>query len=124
MPFRWLCLTMHGAVVLILVFITEVIVAFGGMIGQAQETTPTVAGAPSISALSSFNLTGLDMMHNLVVPLVLVFTIANAITPSLADGGSKYKILSNLGLTAAISGLALLALPVLAESLFESVSRF
>jgi len=85
---------------------------------------PTVSGAPSISALSSFNLSGLDMMHNLVVPLVLIFTIANAITPSLADGGSKFKILSNLGLTSAISGIALLALPVLAETLFKSVAKF
>ncbi len=124
MPFRWLCLTMHACVVLILVFITEVIVAFGGMVGQAQEAMPTVSGAPSISALSSFNLSGLDMMHNLVVPLVLIFTIANAITPSLADGGSKFKILSNLGLTSAISGIALLALPVLAETLFKSVAKF
>jgi flagellar protein FlaJ len=124
MPFRWLCLTMHASIVIILVFITEVIVAFGGMVGRAQEVMPQVPGAPSISSLSSFNLSGLDMMHNLVIPLVLVFTIANAITPSLAEGGSKYKILSNLGMTAAISGISLLALPALAETLFQSVSKF
>ena len=59
----------------------------------------------------------------MVIPLVLIFTIANAITPSLAEGGSKYKILSNLGMTAAISGIALLILPVLADSLFTSVSQ-
>ena len=62
-------------------------------------------------------------MHQLVMPLVLIFTIANAIVPSLADGGSKYKILSNLGLTAAISGICLLALPVVANALFASVSQ-
>jgi archaellum biogenesis protein FlaJ (TadC family) len=64
------------------------------------------------------------MMHNLVIPLVLVFTLANAITPTMADGGSKYKIMSNLGMTAGISGLALLILPKLAEALFTSVSQF
>jgi archaellum biogenesis protein FlaJ (TadC family) len=115
---------MHASVIVILVFITEVIVAFGSMVGRAQEAMPQVSGAPSISSLSSFNLSGLDMMHNLVIPLVLVFTIANAITPSLAEGGSKYKILSNLGMTAAISGISLLALPALAETLFESVAKF
>ncbi len=124
MPFRWLCMTMHAAVIIILVFITEVIVAFGNMIGNAQAVTPKVAGAPSISSLSSFNLSGLDMMHNLVIPLVLVFTLANAITPTLAEGGSKYKILSNLGFTAGISGLSLLILPKLATALFTSVSQF
>jgi len=124
MPFRWLCMTMHAAVILILVFITEVIVAFGSMISTAQNSTTTVSGAPSISSLSSFNLSGLDMMHNLVVPLVLVFTLANAITPTLAEGGSKYKILSNLGITAGISGLSLLILPKLATALFTSVAQF
>jgi flagellar protein FlaJ len=122
-PFRWLCITMHTAVVIILVFITEVIAAFGGMVSQAQTSMPSVPGAPSISALSSFNLSGLELMQQLVLPLVLIFTVANAIVPSVADGGSRYKILGNLGITAAISGFALLILPALASSLFTSVSQ-
>jgi flagellar protein FlaJ len=123
-PFRYLCITMHICVVLILVFITEVIVAFGGMVMSAQDNIPTVSGAPTLSSLSSFNLSGLELMHNMVMPLVLIFTVANAIVPSLAEGGSKYKILSNMGITAVISGLALLILPQLATALFTSVSKF
>lgn len=123
-PFRWLCITMHAAVVVILVFITEVITAFGGMVNRAQETLPSVNGAPSISSLTSFNLSGLEMMHGMVIPLVLVFTFANALVPSLAEGGSKYKILSNLAITGAISGFALIVLPMLASSLFTSISQF
>ncbi len=122
-PFRWLCMTMHTAVIIILVFITEVIVAFGSMVSQAQESMPTVSGVPSFNSLSSFNLSGLELMHQMVLPLVLIFTLANAIVPSLAEGGSKYKILNNLGITAAISGISLLILPVLANTLFTSVSR-
>ncbi|HUT67400.1 MAG TPA: hypothetical protein VMW86_02475 [Dehalococcoidales bacterium] len=122
-PFRWLCMTMHAAVVVILVFITEVIVAFGGMLTKAQESMPTVSGGPSLSSLSSFNLSGLDLMQQMVLPLVLIFTVANAIVPSLAEGGSKYKILNNLGFTAAISGICLLILPALASTLFTSVSQ-
>ncbi len=122
-PFRWLCITMHTAVVVILVFITEVIVAFGSMVSQAQETMPSVPGAPSMNTLSSFNLSGLELMHQLVLPLVLIFTVANAIVPSVADGGSRYKILSNLGITAAISGVCLMVLPALASSLFTSVAQ-
>jgi len=123
-PFRYLCITMHICVVLILVFITEVIVAFGGMVMSAQDNIPTVSGAPTLSSLSSFNLTGLELMHNMVMPLVLIFTVANAIVPSLAEGGSKYKVLSNIGITAVISGLALLILPELSTALFTSVSKF
>jgi flagellar protein FlaJ len=122
-PFRWLCLTMHTAVIIILVFITEVIVAFGGMVSQAQEDLPATPGTPALTTLSSFNLSGLEMMHHLVMPLVLIFTVANAIVPSLADGGGKYKILGNLGFTAAISGVCLLVLPPLAGTLFASVSH-
>lgn len=122
-PFRWLCLTMHAAVVLILVFITEVIMSFANMAGKAQASMPSVSGAPSLNAFTSFNLSGLGTMHGLVVPLVLIFTIANALAPSLAEGGSKYKILSNLSFTAAISGISLLVLPKLAAALFTTVSH-
>jgi flagellar protein FlaJ len=123
MPFRWLCLTMHASVIIILVFITEVIMAFAGMVAKAQEVMPSVEGAPPISSFASFNLSGLELMHSLVVPLVLIFTLANAIAPSIAEGGSKYKIFNNLGITAAISGISLLILPALANALFQSVSK-
>jgi flagellar protein FlaJ len=122
-PFRWLCIVMHAAIIGILVFITEVIVSFGAMVAKAQEAMPSVSGAPTMSSFSSFNLSGLEMMQHLVIPLVLVFTIANAIVPTLAEGGSKYKILTNLGFTSVISGLALLVLPALAHQLFTSVAR-
>jgi archaellum biogenesis protein FlaJ (TadC family) len=114
---------MHTAVVIILVFITEVITAFAGMVNTAQQTLPSVSGAPSMSSLTSFNLGGLQMMHTMVVPLVLVFTAANALVPSVADGGSRYKILSNFAITGAISGFALIILPMLASSLFASVAQ-
>jgi flagellar protein FlaJ len=122
-PFRWLCITMHGAIILILVFITQIIVAFGDMVAKAQANLPSVPGSPTMSSFSSFNLSGLETMQHLVLPLVIIFTVANAIVPVIAEGGSKYKILSNLGITATISGLALLILPVLATALFTSVSK-
>ena len=123
-PFRWLCVTMHAAIIVILVFITEVIVAFGGMLTQAQASIPNMAEAPNIGSFSSFNLIGLEIMQHLVLPLVIIFTIANAIVPTLAEGGSKYKIFNNLGIMAAISGVALLVLPALANQLFLTVARF
>jgi archaeal flagellar protein FlaJ len=123
-PFRWLCITMHAAVVVILIFITEVIVAFGGMVSAAQNAMPTVSGSTTLSSFTSFNLSGLQLMHHMVMPLVLVFTVANAIVPVMAEGGSKIKILSNLGITATISGVALIVLPILTNTLFASVSKF
>lgn len=124
-PFRWLVMVMHAAVILILVFITEIMVSFGNLISQAQENLPKTSGAtvPSVNALSTFNLSGLEMMQHLILPLVLIFTVASAVVPALAEGGSKYKILSNLGITSAISGILLIVLPKAAGLLFTSVSQ-
>ncbi len=122
-PFRWLCITMHAAIIVILVFITEVIVSFGRLLSQAQTDVPNMGSTRTITSFSSFNLSGLEIMQHLVLPLVIIFTIANAIVPTLAEGGSKYKIFSNLGITAAISGTALLVLPALANQLFTTVSH-
>ena len=120
-PFQWLCITMHASVVVLLIFITEVITIFGGLVAQAKETVPSITGAPSVSTFSSFNFSGLDFLNTLVLPLVIVFTLANAIAPSIADGGSRYKILYNLGLTAGISGICLILLPTLAGMMFSSI---
>jgi archaeal flagellar protein FlaJ len=120
-PFRWLCLTMHAAVIALLVFVTEVITTFGNMIGQAQANLPTTSGSPSVSAFTTFNLGGLTLLHSMVLPLVLIFTVANSLAPTIADGGSWYKVFFNLGIMSAISGLCLVFLPPMAAMLFSSV---
>jgi len=120
-PFRWLCLAMHGSIVMLLVFITEVIMAFAGMIGKAEEVMPSASGSPAMSAFTSFNVSGLELMNSLVLPLVVIFTVTNAIVPGIADGGSWYKIFSNLPITAAMSGACLVFLPPMAGVLFQSV---
>ncbi|MDP2931355.1 MAG: hypothetical protein Q8O05_02510 [Chloroflexota bacterium] len=121
MPFQWLCIAMHTAIVALLIFITEVIIIFGGMVEKAQTSMPNISGAPSISSFTTFNFAGLELMHSMVLPLVVVFTVANALAPAIADGGSRYKILYNLGITAAISGLSLIFLPAMAGILFSSI---
>ncbi len=120
-PFQWICIAMHASVVMLLIFVTEIITIFGEMITKAGETIPSISGVSSADTFSSFNFSGLDMLHSLVLPLVMVFTVANAIAPSIADGGSRYKILYNLGITTAISGASLVFLPVMANGLFGSI---
>lgn len=120
-PFRWLCLAMHTAVVVLLIFITEVISSFAGMVTRAEATMPRMGGGPSMASFTSFNISGLEYMHNLVLPLVIVYTVANAVAPALAEGGSKYKMLFNLSLTAMVSGVSLAVLPRAAKLLFASV---
>jgi archaellum biogenesis protein FlaJ (TadC family) len=82
---------------------------------------PDMSGAMTMASLTSFNFAGLEMLHSLLLPLVLVLTISDAAAPSIADGGSRYKFLYNFGFTAMITGFCLVCLPVLAGILFSAV---
>ncbi|MFC1990932.1 hypothetical protein ACFLU9_02120 [Chloroflexota bacterium] len=120
-PFRWLCIAMHASVVVLLVFVTEVIISFSGMVANAEAAMPNITGAPAMNSFTSFNVAGLELMHSLVLPLVVIFTVTNAIAPGIAEGGSWYKVFSNLSITAAISGACLIFLPAMAGMLFTSI---
>ena len=120
-PFLWLCIAMHAAIITLLVFIVEVITMFGKLVGDAEKGMPDISNAPSTGALTSFNFSGLELMHRFVIPLVLIFTVADALAPSIVDGANKYKFLYNLGITAVISGTSLIFLPKLASMMFKSV---
>ena len=119
-PFRWLCIAMHASLVVLLIFITEVMSIFGEMLYEATQNMPAVSGSAAVTSFTSFNFAGLELMRSMLLPLVFVFTFSDAIAPSIADGGSRYKILYNLGITAVITGASLLTLPTLAEILFRS----
>ncbi len=121
MSFRWLSMAMHVAIVALLVFVSEVITIFGGMVTQAESAMPKVAGAPAIGAFTSFNMESLGMLHSLVLPLVIIFTIANSIAPTIADGGSWYKMFFTLGILSGISGICMILLPEMASVLFKTV---
>ncbi len=120
-PFQWLCIAMHGATVVLLVFITHIITIFGKMVAKASQAMPKISGAPSVAGFTSFNFSGLELLTSMVLPLVLIFTIANAMAPSIADGGSRYKFFFNLSITALLSGACLTLLPRLANMLFSSI---
>ncbi|MBN1190642.1 MAG: archaellar assembly protein FlaJ [Dehalococcoidales bacterium] len=120
-PFRYLCITMHAAVIALLVFVSEVITIFGNMVGEAEAAMPQVSGATTMSAFTSFNVEGLGILHTLVLPLVIIFTVANSLAPSIADGGSWYKTFFNLGVLCIISGGCMVFLPEIAATLFSSV---
>jgi flagellar protein FlaJ len=120
-PFLWLCIAMHVAIVALLVFIVEIITMFGKLVGVAEKGMPDISNAPSIGAFTSFNFSGLQLMHRFVIPLVIVFTVADALAPSIVDGANKYKFLYNLGITTVISGTSLIFLPKLAGMMFKSV---
>jgi len=120
-PFSWLVIVMHAAVAGLLVFVSEIISIFGNMVAKAEASMPQTDSSVGVSAFTSFNISGLSTLHTLVVPLLIVFTVANALAPYFVDGGSWYKVFYNLGILSAISGVAMICLPQLAAMLFSSV---
>lgn len=119
-PFRWLCIAMHAAVVALLIFITETVTIFGTKMATATEDM-TTSSEFAVPNLGGFNTGGAEIAHSLALPVILVFTIANAIAPTIAEGGNYNKIFYNFGIAAAISGALLLVLPIAVEKVFEMV---
>jgi flagellar protein FlaJ len=120
-PFRWLCVAMHASVVALLIFITEVMGIFGGMLHEATQGVSNMETSATVASLTSFNFGGLEILRSLLLPLVIVLTISDASAPSIAEGGSRYKFCYNFGITALVTGLFMISLPSLATVLFSSV---
>jgi archaeal flagellar protein FlaJ len=121
-PFSWLCVAMHAAVVALLIFISQIITIFGDLVQKASANLPDISGSSAaVGSFTAFNFSGLGLLNMMVLPLVTIYTVANALAPTLADGGSKYKMLFHLGITSLISGGCLLLLPKMAGALFSGL---
>jgi len=66
-PFRWLSITMHAAVVMLLVFITEVVAIFGGMIATAQQSMHDTVRQVDLSSTSCVLPSAASILFGLVV---------------------------------------------------------
>ena len=120
-PFGGLTFVMHGAMILLLVFVTEVMGTFGAMIVGIEHDIPGSASSSAIGGYFSFNFEGLQFMNSLMLPIILVLTVVNAITPKIADGGHKCKFVYNLSITMAITGICMIIVPHMADVVFGSI---
>ncbi|MCL0093668.1 archaellar assembly protein FlaJ [Dehalococcoidia bacterium] len=117
-PFGWLAFSMHAAVVLLLVFVTEVMTKFGGLVGEIESEIP---GAAAAGGFFVFDFAGLHLLNTLVVPVILVLTAVNAVAPKMADGGHNCKLFYNLSITMGMSGACLIMVPHLTAIIFAGV---
>ncbi|MDD5093395.1 MAG: hypothetical protein PHV74_03310 [Dehalococcoidia bacterium] len=120
-PFGMLTFAMHGAVVLLLVFVTEVMMRFGSMIMNIEMDIPGSASSSAVGGYFSFNFAGLQLLTSLVMPVIIVLTVVNAMAPKLAEGGHKCKFFYNLSITMCMSGICLIIVPYLVTMVFGSV---
>lgn len=117
--FKWLCLAMHGVIVFLLIFVLEVVNGFGKMVQSAGVVDVASGGGAAATSVVSFNFANLEFLRWLLIPVVIVLSLVNAITPSIVEGGYVHKLFFNLGVTLFTGGLALLMAPKIATMLFR-----
>jgi len=121
--FTMLALGMHVAIIGLLLFVVEVIMAFAsaaaGAYGQATEGVES----PALSVFS-LNFQTLAILDYLTLPAVIVLSITVAFAVKTAKGGSKYTFYSYLGVTLGAAGIGMIAIPALAGSIFAPITSF
>ena len=135
--FSFLTIPMHATMTFILVFVLGIITNFNSKLSQAStdlnfgntgfELPETLQLPPGIRLPAQGDLTaGLDIFGNqdvglaslMIVAVIVVLTVANALTPKIAAGGSNLKILSFLSVMCLISGGVLGIVPVVTSKIF------
>ena len=126
--FRWLILPLHGAMVGLLLFIPQIMTLFTEMIQEsaaslANNTTSSLPNSSvPIGELFAFGNVNLTLIHVLVTFVVLTLTVADAYAPKAADGGSNLKTVYNLSQMMFFTGVLMIAIPIFARSIFQSIT--
>lgn len=120
-PFTWLVFCMHGAVILLMVLVTEVMNQFGTTVGELEQDIPGATASSGIGNYFSFSFAGIELLNTMVIPLILVLTVVNAMATKIVDGGHNYKFFYYLAITMGISGVFLICIPYVTAILFGSV---
>lgn len=123
--FRWTSVGMHVVVVALLVFTVALVGHFADIV-QGLEAELAVSGAQkylagATSSLLLFNFQVAETFPILVLPVVLVLSVANAFVAHATEGGYSYKFFFYLGMTLAASGVLLWAMPSIVEWLFGRI---
>ncbi len=118
--FTFLAIAMHGALVALLVFVVQVILLFGRTIEGVYTEAVAEAQTKAVEVFS-FNFGSVHLLEVLVLPCILVLSVANAFAINAADGGNRYKIFVYLGVTLGLSGVGLVIVPMLADRIFTTI---
>lgn len=114
--FTWLTLIMHGVVSGLMVLVFEIVRNFVGMMETATASLDTTALQ---SAAMIFSTPNLDLFRATILGMIILFSIINAFSINVTDGGHKTKLAFYLAIMLAMSGVCLIFLPSLVLGLFQ-----
>jgi flagellar protein FlaJ len=116
LPFAYLTVPLHGAMSALLIFILEIMKTFTGKLSMATEEL-SAGSLAQIPALPIFQVQDLTQITVLTMGAVLVLTIANSLTAKFATGGHNLKIAFFGSIMFILSGLNLIIIPPITQSL-------
>ena len=116
---------MHAALLGIILFVTEVVLIFGGKIAEVQgdNLDSDLIAEAGVSNAIVFAAPDAGFIRLLVIVSILMLTAANSFAPYAAAGGHRYKILNSAVIMMLVSGISYIAIPEVVQALFSSVSE-
>jgi flagellar protein FlaJ len=121
--FSWVVVPLHAVLMGILLFITEVVLVFGKELGTIQ--TDTLKGGllndAGVGNGLILQFSGVHFVPVFVGTVALFLTAANSFAPYAATGGHRLKLCLFGAIMMTISGLALLVVPHVVQSLFHGI---
>lgn len=126
--FTTLIVPMHLCMAGLVVFVVQILVTFAGMIARLYSTLnfdvggDVSAGSGMTPGMIGFNLfqnVPSELMLEYCVFLVIILTIANTMAARYVDGGGNYKIFFYGPIMSVTSGISLIIVPILVQSIFS-----
>jgi len=140
--FSYLAVPMHATTTFILVFVLHIISGFNQRLsavslgqgvtpGQPMTDLAAPAGAASqgvavpdpagvAGSISIFEAQDMGAITAIILSVITILTIAKALAPKFASGGSNLKIASYLSLMCLISGAVLGVVPAVTAKIFST----
>ena len=122
-PFAILTIPLHFAMTALMVFILEIMITFNsqisGAIAEMQETT-SGQGLSLLPPLPVFQSQDMGSLSLITTVALISLTIANALAPKFAMGGSRLLMAMFGSITCLMTGLNMLLIPSIARGILLS----
>lgn len=120
--FRGLAITLHTVMVGLLIFVTEIISKFSGLVSRMSESYTSVEGGMSGMSgigMSMFSVAeSIPMLYKFTFFVIIILTISNTLVVKIVEGGGNYKLFFYGGLMSGISGLCMILIPPVVSRVF------
>ena len=119
-PFAILTIPLHFAMTALMVFILEIMITFNGEIAGAIATldeTSSGQGLALLPPLPVFENQDMSALTMITTVALISLTIANALSPKFAMGGSKLLVCLFGSITCLMTGANMLIIPTIARNI-------